>query len=91
FEIVTDIFGLAPGQVLSPFAGQNEFLSALIAALSLSPLLKESQVAQIAACIEATIPFRPLSSAGLKPSEILHQRLVSANTKFNFGWNESEI
>ena len=91
FEIVTDIFGLAPGQVLSPFAGQNEFLSALIAALSLSPLLKESQVAQIAACIEATIPFRPLSASGLKPSEILHQRLISANTKFSFGWNDSEI
>lgn len=91
FEIVTEIFGLAPGQVLSPFSGQNEFLSALIAAISLSHFLSESQVAQIAACIEATIPFRPVSSSGLKPSEILYQRLVIANTQFNFGWSDSEI
>lgn len=91
FEIVTEIFGLSPNQVLSPFSGQNEFLSALIAALSLSHSLRESQLAEIAACIEATIPFRPLSSLGLKPSEILYERLVIANTKFSFGWSDAEI
>ncbi|MDY7015356.1 MAG: hypothetical protein SVX43_17520, partial [Cyanobacteriota bacterium] len=30
--MVMDVFGFAPGKELSPFAGQNEFLSALICA-----------------------------------------------------------
>jgi hypothetical protein len=61
FDIVTTIFGFSPNQVLSPMAGQNEFLSALIAARSLEPVLSPGMIAQIVACIEATIPFRPLS------------------------------
>uniref|UniRef100_A0ACD5GNA7 Uncharacterized protein n=1 Tax=Desertifilum tharense IPPAS B-1220 TaxID=1781255 RepID=A0ACD5GNA7_9CYAN len=31
FQLVSAIFGFSPGQSLSPFSGQNEFLSALIA------------------------------------------------------------
>jgi hypothetical protein len=88
FDIVGTVFGQAPGVILSPMSGQNEFLSALIAALSLSPFLSESQIAEIAACIEATIPFRSVSSSGLTPSELLYQRLVTANDQFNFGWSD---
>jgi hypothetical protein len=91
FDLVAAIFGFAPGQVLSPMAGQNEFLSALIAARSLEPFLSSSIIAEIVACIEATIPFRPLSSSGLSASEMLYQRLVVANQQFNFGWSESKI
>ncbi|HEY9833635.1 MAG TPA: hypothetical protein V6D26_23995, partial [Stenomitos sp.] len=68
FDIVATIFGFSPSQVLSPMAGQNEFLSALIAARSLEPVLSPGMIAQIVACIEATIPFRPLSPSGLTPS-----------------------
>jgi len=90
FDIVTSVFGLEPGQALSPFSGQNEFLSALIAALCLSPFLSSSQIAEIAACIEATIPFRSLSSSGLSPSDLLYQRLGVAKNQFNFGWDNDQ-
>ena len=91
FDIVSTIFGFAPGQVLSPMAGQNEFLSALIAARALEPVLNSITIAQIVACIEATIPFRPLSSSGVSASEKLYQRLVVANNKFNFEWSDDQI
>lgn len=91
FDIVVAIFGFAPGQVLSPMAGQNEFLSALIAARSLEPFLSSSSIAQIVACIEATIPFRPLSPSGLRASEMLYQRLIIANHQFNFGWSDDQV
>jgi hypothetical protein len=91
FDIVATIFGFAPGQALSPMAGQNEFLSALIAARSLEPCLSPSIIAQITACIEATIPFRSVSASGLSPSEVLYQRLVVLDERLNFGWNETQI
>ena len=90
FEIVMGVFGFTPGQVLSPMSGLNEFLSAVIAAVLLWPCVNKSQIAQIAACIEATIPFRSLSSSGLSASELLYQRLVSSNNQFNFGWSNEK-
>ncbi|HEY9743854.1 MAG TPA: hypothetical protein V6C90_25480 [Coleofasciculaceae cyanobacterium] len=91
FDLVAAIFGFTPGQALSPMAGQNEFLSALIAAQSLEPVLSTSTIAQVVACIEATVPFRPLSPSGLSPSEMLYQRLSVANNQSNFGWSEPQI
>ncbi len=91
FEIVAAVFGFPPSQALSPFAGQNEFLSALIAGLALEPLLPPRIIAEIAACIEATIPFRPKSLSGLSTSDILYQRLGLVNHQFNFAWTEGEI
>lgn len=91
FRIVTAIFGFNVGQTLSPFGGQNEFLSALIAAVSLEHALKPSIIAQISACIEATIPFRPKTPAGLEPGELLLQRLRQASLEFDFGWTEDQL
>ncbi|MEG4346135.1 hypothetical protein QUB70_23055 [Microcoleus sp. A003_D6] len=90
YQLVASVFGFAPGKILSPFAGQNEFLSAVIAGKSLEPFLPASTIAEIAACIEATIPFRPVSPSGLSAIELLHQRLVSINRDFNFGWTDAE-
>ncbi|MEG3895089.1 MULTISPECIES: hypothetical protein [unclassified Microcoleus] len=90
YQLVASVFGFAPGKTLSPFAGQNEFLSAVIAGKSLEPFLPASTIAEIAACIEATIPFRPVSPSGLSAIELLHQRLVSINRDFNFGWTDAE-
>lgn len=90
FNIVATIFGFTPGQSLPPMAGQNEFLSAVIAAFCLEPFLNFSQIAQIAACIEATVPFRPWSSPSLSPSELLYQRLLSVNEQFNLGWSDDQ-
>lgn len=91
FEIVTTIFGFSPSQTLSPFSGQNEFLSAVIAALCLNSFLSESAIAEITACIEATIPFRPKLESGLTANDLLYQRLSLANQNFNFGWTEEKI
>ena len=90
YQLVASVFGFVPGQILSPFAGQNEFLSAIIAGKSLEPFLPASTIAQIAACIEATIPFRVVSASGLRAIELLHQRLVSVNRDFNLGWSDAE-
>lgn len=56
--MVARIFDRAPGDELSPFAGLNELASAFVAAKLLAPFLTTTQIAQITACIEATIPFR---------------------------------
>lgn len=90
FELVMTIFGFAPQQGLAPTAGQNEFLSAVIAGKSLESLLALDLVAQIAACIEATIPFRPRLDSGLTASDRLYQRLIAANQTFGFGWSETK-
>jgi hypothetical protein len=91
FEIVAAVFGFAAGQTLSPFAGQNEFLSAVIAAKSLEHFLKPDLIAEIAACIEATIPFRPKLPSGLSASDTLCQRLTSTNQQFDLGWTDAQI
>jgi hypothetical protein len=90
YQLVASVFGFIPGKALSPFAGQNEFLSGVIAAKSLEPFLPASKIAEIVACIEATIPFRPVSPRGLSAIELLHQRLVTANRDFNFGWSDAQ-
>ncbi|MEG4961429.1 MULTISPECIES: hypothetical protein [unclassified Microcoleus] len=90
YHLVASVFGFIPGKALSPFAGQNEFLSAVIAAKCLEPFLPASTIAEIAACIEATIPFRPVAPSGLSAIELLHQRLVSANRDFKLGWSDAE-
>ncbi|MEG4441571.1 hypothetical protein QUB47_10875 [Microcoleus sp. AT9_B5] len=91
YQLVASVFGFIPGKTLSPFGGQNEFLSAVIAAKSLEPFLPPSTIAEIATCIEATIPFRPVAPSGLSAIELLHQRLVSINRDFHLGWSYAEI
>ena len=91
FEMVAMVFGFVPGQALSPFVGQNEFLSALVAAKALEPFLSPALIVQVAACIEATIPFRSKSESGLSTSEFLHQRLKSTNQTFNLQLTDEDV
>jgi hypothetical protein len=91
FEMVEQVFGFFEGQALLPFAGQNEFLSAVIAAKSLEAVLPPSVIAQIVVCIEATIPFRPTSAVGGSPSDRRYERLTGVNATFGFGWTEAEL
>ncbi len=91
FKMVTMLFGFDQGQPLLPLSGQNEFLSALIAIKALENILPLAKLTEIAACIEATIPFRPQSDSGLTCSDLLFGRLVNANEVFQFGWNDQEI
>ena len=75
FKLTLDIFGFEQGNPLQPMAGQNEFLSALLAAKIFDEILSLGQIAQIIACIEATIPFRSSDTSGLSCSEKLFQNL----------------
>lgn len=91
YELVAAVFGFVPGQTLSRFPGQNEFLSAVIAGKCLEPFLLPRTIVQIAACIEATIPFRGVSPNGLSAIELLHQRLANVNRDFNLGLTDAEL
>jgi hypothetical protein len=91
FEMVAMIFGFVPGQGLSPFGGQNEFLSTLVAAKTLESFLSPALIVQVAACIEATIPFRSKTESGFSPSELLHQRLKLTNHQFNLQLTDEDV
>lgn len=90
FEIALQIFGFTRGQKLQPFLGQNEFLSALVAIQALSPYLDLNYLAQITACIEATIPFRKVEN-GVSCYDILRDRLIRVNEIYNFSWTLEDI
>ena len=97
-EMVMDVFGYKYGQVLDPYKGMNEFLSACICIRVHSsldngrtPLLTKSLNAKRSACIEATIPFRGLDEKGRTPPEALFDRLETVNQTYHLGWDEKEL
>ncbi|MFW5828418.1 MAG: hypothetical protein ACOCU4_10005, partial [Alkalispirochaeta sp.] len=80
-----------PGDLLSPFGGLNEFLSALLMDVLLEGTVSDLDLLIATACIEATIPFRPVSSEGLEPPELLAQRLQETNERFGLGLNDQGL
>lgn len=72
---VVHIFGFRFGQALPAFGGMNEFLSAVSAVRLLAPYLPAQTLLHIAACIEATIAFRPDTADGRSALDRLHERL----------------
>lgn len=77
-KLVLDVFGHQAGQVLTPYNGLNELASGLVAAKEMEGVFSHEQQLALAACIEATIPFRPpeklvldarLAALGVQPSE----------------------
>jgi len=90
FDMVAQIFNFVPEQTLQPAAGQNEFLSAVIGGKCLEHALPMSVIAEVVACIEATIPFRSKSD-GQTAGERLRDRLSVTNEQFGFGWSEEDL
>lgn len=88
--MVESIFGMTPGQEMSPTTGFNEFLSAVIAVRVLSSVLGMKHLAEIACCIEATIPFRT-SKDDLTPMERLFTRMNKTNQTFSLGFTDDEL
>ncbi|CAJ1957154.1 unnamed protein product [Cylindrotheca closterium] len=89
-KMVEYLFSLRPGKKIEK--GLNEFLSALIAVRCLKKFLPMDQLAEIACCIEATIPFRSDNpETKLQPMEHLFSRLVEANKKFNLEMKEDQM
>ncbi|NJK34043.1 MAG: hypothetical protein HC919_03320 [Oscillatoriales cyanobacterium SM2_2_1] len=91
FTAICILFGFHGGDVLKPYGGQNEFLSALIASKSLQEILSLKDLVAIAACIESTIPFRPPLGDGTTVSEQLYQRLALSSLRYDFHWSEQDL
>ncbi len=68
--MILSILGFVVGQVLLPFGGQNEFMSAVVAAKVMEIFLTTKHLFQITACIEASIPFQPISEDGLSGTNV---------------------
>ncbi|WP_371324368.1 hypothetical protein VX159_02260 [Dechloromonas sp. ZY10] len=90
-RLCAEVFGFAGGQTLSPYAGQNEFLSAVAAVRLLHDELPPRELLAIVACIEATIPFRGPDAHGRELSERLWLRLRQSNRDFACGADEGEL
>lgn len=89
--MVEAIFGFTPGTPLAPWGGLSEFLSALLAVRSLEAILPPAPLAQVAAAIEATIPFRPADQQGRSAMERLLARLQGVDRDFALGLLPSDL
>jgi hypothetical protein len=56
----------------------------------MSPAITERQLVEVAACIEATIPFRGADASGLGPMERLFERLGALEARHKLGLGEPE-
>ena len=90
-QAVLGVFGFHPGDRLAALGGQNEFLSALTAASLLAPFATLAQIVEVAACIEATIPFRAKSARGESAAQRLHTRLGRLNTEMKLGLSADQL
>ena len=89
-KMVMGIFGFHPGSKLDPFRGLNEFLSAVLAVRCYEEVMAPEHLAVIAACIEATIPFRK-EVDGKTPMDLLFERLSKANQDYDLEMEEDDI
>eukprot|EP00586_Coscinodiscus_wailesii_P015853 CAMPEP_0172502550 /NCGR_PEP_ID=MMETSP1066-20121228/160977_1 /TAXON_ID=671091 /ORGANISM="Coscinodiscus wailesii, Strain CCMP2513" /LENGTH=481 /DNA_ID=CAMNT_0013277849 /DNA_START=78 /DNA_END=1523 /DNA_ORIENTATION=+ len=92
-SLVAAIFNFSSEDILSPFGGANEFFSAVITARLLHEMVGVSyqDLAAIAVCIEATVPFRKRDERGNGPMEWLYERLSSANGEYGLEMDEAGI
>jgi hypothetical protein len=88
-EMVVKLYGFEPGAPL-PKLGTNEFLSAMIGIRVLSKWLSFTHLVQIATCIEATIPFRPILD-GETPMDRLYDRLSLVCTDQSEEWKVQTV
>jgi hypothetical protein len=88
--LVLAIFGVEAGATLSVFNGANELASALVAAYELGKVISPRDLAEVSACIEATIPFRGKDAQGNGPLERLDARLAALDVERSLGLGEAE-
>jgi hypothetical protein len=84
------IFGFKAGDALPPLGGLNEFLSAVVATRLLGRHLPARDLLAIAACIEATIPFRGAAAGGREPAEVLAHRVREVSNALGIPSAEAE-
>ena len=83
--LIMDIFGRHIGQSVRKDTGLDVFLSAILMARVLKDDLSETYLAQIAVCMEATIPFREHAL------DNLYERLKAANVKYELRLTEQDL
>ena len=89
--LVALLFGIEAGRELTPASGLNEYFSALVAARLTATVLWDRDVARVVACIEATIPFRPVDERGDSPLDRLALRLARANRELALGLSDEQV
>eukprot|EP00531_Pseudo-nitzschia_arenysensis_P003772 CAMPEP_0116135368 /NCGR_PEP_ID=MMETSP0329-20121206/11152_1 /TAXON_ID=697910 /ORGANISM="Pseudo-nitzschia arenysensis, Strain B593" /LENGTH=509 /DNA_ID=CAMNT_0003630161 /DNA_START=3 /DNA_END=1532 /DNA_ORIENTATION=+ len=92
-QMVEVIFGYAPGQSIRiTNDGLNEFLSAVVAVRMLQDHLPIEILAQIACCIEATIPFRqPDKETGKTHMDRLYENMKEAREIYNLELSDEDL
>ena len=87
---VAQLFAMEPGKLI-PNLGLNEFVSAVIGIQALMKFgIPEVQLLQIATCIEATIPFRPMIDEAT-PMDRLYARLKAVIPEHSEEWYTQTI
>ena len=84
------LFGMESNSDLRLNKGLNELLSAIVMEHFLSPILTVKDVLSVAACIEATIPFRNVDADGNTSADRLKKRLNKAAQILNESFSEQE-
>ncbi|MBN1147635.1 MAG: hypothetical protein JXA78_10300 [Anaerolineales bacterium] len=91
FHLTMDVFGFKPGQELLIHGGLNEFLSALFMNKTLEGLIREPDLLNMSACVEATIPFRGKDERGQTSFQRLASRLRTINKQYHLGLQAAQI
>ena len=91
FAITCEVFDVEAGQSLAQFRGLNEFLSALVMNKKLTGIVSTTDLLEVTACIEATIPFRGFNDLQQSPGDILAKRLTAINARYTLGMQRDDI
>jgi hypothetical protein len=91
FQLCRHLFGFETGQALLPFAGLNEFLSAIVMLRLLAEHVTEKDLVAAVVCIEASIPFRGNNGQGRSMAEELEFRLSGLEKEFGLGFSPDEL
>jgi hypothetical protein len=91
--LVETIFGYTPGQEITISRdGLNEFLSAVMAVQQLQDHLPIEILADIACCIQATIPFRKADlETGKAHMDQLYENMMVARTRFGLQMSDDRV
>lgn len=90
-RLVAEVFEFSPGQELALFGGMNEFLSSVVAVHDMACFLTDTQLAAIAACIRATIPFQSPDGAGKTFPMRINSALESLSQQRGWGLSAAAV
>lgn len=89
--ILNTVFGFSYGQMLTPFTGLNEFLSAVVLAKLFLPILPMKALIGVISCLEASQPFRKEDENGKTCFQLLEERLHKLNRTRSLDLKENEV